>query len=233
MKYSLRVKLSFSYAIVALISVVLIMAITNLFLDKYFREYVMYNQEQKNKDVISSISQQYQDNGKWKLARYESESLVLNKGSFDISELIRKIILNFEPEFKNKDIQIVFKGESEDIVADKDKISQVIINLISNALKYTPSGGTVDICVKGAEDITEVSVKDNGLGIPEEDLPFIFERFYRADKSRNRLTVGSGIGFTIVKAITEAHKGYIEVQSKINGGTEFVLSLPKEKNQDE
>ncbi len=163
-----------------------------------------------------------------RLAKYESESLVLNKETFDISELIQHIIYNFQSEFKNKEIEISFQGEKEEVFADKNKISQVVINLVSNALKYTPNGGIVNVRVKGAEDITEICVKDNGLGIPEEDLPFIFERFYRADKSRNRLTGGSGIGLTIVKAIIDAHKGRIEVQSKVNEGTEFIISLPKE-----
>ncbi|HEX3029289.1 MAG TPA: ATP-binding protein [Clostridia bacterium] len=162
-----------------------------------------------------------------KLAKYESESLILNKEQFDVSELIQNIIYNFEAEFKNKDVGITFEGVKEEIFADRDKISQVMVNLISNALKYTPHGGEVRVSVKGSENITEISVKDNGSGIPKEDVPFIFERFYRADKSRNRMTGGSGIGLTIVKAITEAHKGRIEVNSKVNEGTEFMVLLPK------
>ena len=94
-------------------------------------------------------------------------------------------------------------------------------------MKYTHEGGKVEVEVKGAEDITEIKIKDSGNGIPQEDLPYIFERFYRADKSRNRLTGGAGIGLTIAKAIVEAHKGKIEVQSKIDEGTEFIVSLPK------
>jgi len=162
-----------------------------------------------------------------RLVKYESENLVLNKSKFDISELIGRIICNFEPQFKNKGVEIAFEDVYEEVWLDKDKISQVVVNLVSNALKYTPEGGFVNITVKGTGDITGISVKDNGPGIPEEDLPFVFERFYRADKSRNRLTGGSGIGLTIVKAIVEAHKGHIEVRSKVNEGTEFIISLPK------
>lgn len=131
-------------------------------------------------------------------------------------------------DFINNGLDIKFYGEEETIFADKDKISQVIVNLLSNALKYTPEGGKVEVKVKGAEDITEISVKDTGNGIPADDLPYIFERFYRADKSRNRLTGGAGIGLTITKAIVEAHKGKIQVQSKVNEGTEFIISLPKQ-----
>jgi two-component system sensor histidine kinase BaeS len=163
-----------------------------------------------------------------KLAKYESENLILTKTSFNISELIRHIIKNFENDFANKDIEIRFIGENEMAVADKDKISQVIINLLSNAQKYTQQGGVVQVEVKGAADVTEITVKDNGRGIPPEDLPHIFERFYRADKSRNRLTGGAGIGLTITKAIVDAHKGKIQVNSKVDEGTEFIISLPKQ-----
>ncbi len=164
-----------------------------------------------------------------RLAKFEGENLALTRTEFDIWELMQRIIQNFEGEYKSKGLEIKFNGKREFVLADKDKISQVIINLISNALKYTPKGGTVEVSVKGAEDITEISVRDNGIGIPEEDLPFIFERFYRADKSRNRMTGGSGIGLTIAKAIVEAHKGKIDVLSKLNEGTEFIVSLPKNK----
>lgn len=164
-----------------------------------------------------------------KLAKYESENLILTKTNFDVSKLIRHIIQNFENDFVNKDIGIRFIGEDEIMVlADKDKISQVIINLLSNTIKYTPRGGVVEVIVKGADDVTEITVKDTGKGISQEDLPHIFERFYRADKSRNRLTGGAGIGLTITKTIIEAHKGKIQVMSKVDEGTEFIISLPKQ-----
>lgn len=163
-----------------------------------------------------------------KLAKFESENLILKKTSFNISELVQHIVKNFEIDFVNKGIDIKFYGEEEIVFADQDKISQVIVNLLSNALKYTPEGGIVKVDIKGTEGITEISVKDNGNGIPSEDLPNIFERFYRADKSRNRLTGGAGIGLTITKAIIEAHNGKIKVLSTLNEGTEFIISLPKQ-----
>lgn len=162
-----------------------------------------------------------------KLARYESENLILNKSTFDISKLIQSIIKNYEIEFLNKKIEIHFSGEVENVQADKDKISQVIINLISNAFKYTPQGGSVKVSVKSDENLIKIIIKDNGPGISEEDLPYIFERFYRADKSRNRMTGGSGIGLTITKSLVEAHKGKITVISKVNEGTEFIITLPQ------
>jgi len=168
-----------------------------------------------------------------RLARYESENLLLNKTSFNVSEIVQNIIKNFESEYMNKGLKIEFIAEEEYIVADKDKISQVVINLVSNALKYTPKGSIVKVSIKGEENATQITVKDNGPGISEEDLPFIFERFYRADKSRNRMTGGAGIGLTITKAIVEAHKGKIEVVSKVDIGSEFIVSLPKRGPKDE
>lgn len=163
-----------------------------------------------------------------KLIKYENETLTLEKEVFDISELTKRLIQNFESQFMNKNIEINFDGSAIKINADKDKISQVIVNLLSNALKYTPVGGKVYLYYGQTEDKIKLSVKDNGPGIPESDLPYIFERFYRADKSRNRLTGGAGIGLSISKAIVNAHGGSIMVQSTIGSGSEFTVVLPKE-----
>jgi two-component system, OmpR family, sensor histidine kinase BaeS len=123
----------------------------------------------------------------------------------------------------------VTKDFEVSINADKDKISQVIINLVSNALKYTEENGSVKINIAEAEQegMVVISVKDNGIGISKEDLPFIFERFYRADKSRSRMTGGSGIGLTITKSIIDAHRGKIEVLSELGEGIEVKVYLPK------
>jgi two-component system, OmpR family, sensor histidine kinase BaeS len=162
-----------------------------------------------------------------KLAKYESEKLNLDKTKFDLVDLVQQIVLNFEPEFVNKGVRNIFSGENEMVEADRDKISQVIINLIENSLKFTPAGGWVEISIDGDNESVEVSIKDSGIGIPEEDLPYIFERFYRADRSRHRISGGSGIGLAIVRAIIEAHHGTVEVKSEVGKGTEFVVVLPK------
>ncbi len=162
------------------------------------------------------------------LARFESENLVLHKTAFNISELIQCIITNFEPEFLKKGIELEFSGDEVQINADRDKISQVIINLVSNSLKYTNPGGKVSVEVQEYENECVIEVRDSGVGIPPEDIKYIFERFYRADKSRNRLTGGSGIGLAIVKSIVEAHKGHVKVRSELNKGSEFTVILPKE-----
>ncbi len=163
-----------------------------------------------------------------KLARYESENLILDKTNFDISELINRILPNFENSFKAKDIKVEFSGGQVMVFADKDKISQVIVNLLANAFKYTPQGGRIEIHVNNIEDEIAISLRDNGIGITKDDLPYIFERFYRADESRNSLTGGLGLGLTITKAIVDAHKGKITVKSECDIGTEFVVLLPKQ-----
>ncbi len=163
------------------------------------------------------------------LARYDSDNLKLNKTFFDVTELSRRLVQNFQNDFLSRDIRVTVTGQEQKIYADRDKISQVLVNLLSNAQKYTPQGGCVDIHITGDEVKTEIIVEDNGEGISEEDLPFIFERFYRADKSRTRATGGSGIGLTIVKAIVIAHKGTIAVNSEKGKGARFVITLPKQE----
>lgn len=163
-----------------------------------------------------------------KLTKYESENLVLDKSEFNLGEVISNIVLNFEKEFLNKGVSITFHHKDISIMADKDKISQVIVNLVSNALKYTEIG-RVEISIEAEKEFIKIFVKDTGIGISEKDLPCIFERFYRADESRNRFTGGAGIGLAITKAIVEAHGGNIEAVSKLNEGSEFIIKLPKQR----
>ena len=160
------------------------------------------------------------------LAKLEGSNLVLNKENVDLSELIRTIVHNFESDFKNKGVTLKVNSKKCVISADRDKISQIVVNLLSNALKYTSEGGTVEVEVKGMDKDAAIIVRDNGSGIAEEDLPNIFERFYRADRSRNRKTGGSGIGLTIVKSLVDAHRGRIEVKSEPGKGSEFTVILP-------
>lgn len=161
------------------------------------------------------------------LSWYDDENLKLHKEPFEMSELIRRILLNFESEFQKKGIALEFVGSEIWVEADRDKISQVLVNLISNGLKYTHEGGKVRIDIRGTIDMVFIVVSDTGIGIPESDIPYIFERFYRTDKSRSRATGGAGIGLTIVKSIVEAHGGSIAVQSTVNRGSVFTVTLPK------
>ena len=161
-----------------------------------------------------------------RLTKYEGENLMLNIERFDLSAMLQRITTNFESQFKSSGILLVFEPQERMVEADEDKISQVFINLISNALKYTPSGGKVEIKIGSNAGHTDISVSDTGIGIAPEDLPQIFERFYRTDKSRSRLTGGSGIGLTIAKSIIDAHHGSITVTSEPDKGSVFTVTLP-------
>lgn len=162
-----------------------------------------------------------------KLAKIESESLKLKKTSMDLLELARRTVQSFQGEAVSKEIEVIVSGQSAIVYADQDRIRQVMVNLISNAIKYSKEGASVFFDVFETEETAGFHVKDTGLGIPKEELPYIFERFYRADKSRNRTTGGSGIGLTIVKAIVEAHGGRVFAESESGRGSKFTVILPK------
>jgi signal transduction histidine kinase len=106
-------------------------------------------------------------------------------------------------------------------------MTQVLFNLLSNAIKYSNSDADILLETQEKDGYAGFLIRDQGIGIPEDELPYIFERFYRADKSRNRLTGGSGIGLTIVKSIVEAHGGYVSVESRLQEGSCFTVMLPK------
>ena len=162
-----------------------------------------------------------------KVAQLEGENLVLDKTEIDIDQIGESVIKAVEGEFFKKGISLVYKGEKSKTIGDLDKIKQIFMNLVSNALKYTKTGGQVDVTVNKTLDKIIINVKDNGMGIPEEDLPHIFERFYRVDKSRARITGGTGIGLAITKALVEAHDGRIFAISKSGEGSSFTVELPE------
>jgi signal transduction histidine kinase len=110
---------------------------------------------------------------------------------------------------------------------DPERIGQVLRNLLSNAITHTPEGGRIGVELKDQGDELRVTVSDTGIGIPAEDLPYVFERFYRVDHSRVRATGGAGLGLTIAKRLVEAHGGAISVESELGKGSRFSFTLPK------
>lgn len=164
------------------------------------------------------------------LAKYDSDKNKLNISEVDLEQLIKNIIYNNESFALEKNIKIEYNLEKIKVHIDKEKISQVIVNLISNAIRYTNCNcerlGKIIIRLYKEENLIKISVKDNGIGIPKKSLDYIFERFYRVDKSRCRNTGGTGVGLTICKSIINLHNGNIEVKSEVNKGSEFIVSIP-------
>lgn len=162
-----------------------------------------------------------------RLAKTESESLVLNKADVDLMDIARLSCDQFEIEAKKKNLSIAIAGGSSFVRADRDRLGQVMANLLSNAVKYTPENGSIRVEVKDSEKHGAIIVEDDGIGIPEHELPLVFERFYRTDQSRNRKTGGAGIGLAIVRSIVTAHGGTVVAESRPEQGTRFIVTLPK------
>ncbi|MDR1563453.1 MAG: HAMP domain-containing histidine kinase [Oscillospiraceae bacterium] len=159
------------------------------------------------------------------LARVEGESFKLNRQELDLLELAKSVTAGMEAEAKRKGQSLTLTGEAVAVNADADRLRQVITNLISNAVKYTPEGGNIEVAVKACRGRGRLSVKDDGIGMSEAEQGLVFERFYRTDKSRSRKTGGAGIGLTIAKAIVEAHGGSIGVNSEADKGSEFWVEV--------
>jgi len=163
------------------------------------------------------------------LAKADSDNLNLKYETFDINEIINLWVNLMESEIHKKQLNVTYSKEKVTIVADKDRINQVICNLLSNAIKYSNENGKIWIETKEMQKETIFKISDTGIGIAKEDINYIFERFYRADKSRNRNNGGAGIGLCIVKSIVQAHNGNIKVTSALGKGSSFTLAFPKEQ----
>lgn len=162
------------------------------------------------------------------ISMIESGEMRMSFRYFDINDYINNIINEFSLMAEEKNIKILFTPASEglQVFGDKEKLHQVFTNLLQNALKYTDEG-SVEIIIEEEKKFVNITVKDTGIGIPEEDLSRIFERFYRVDKTRSRAVGGTGLGLAIVKHIIEAHNSKISVTSKLGQGSQFSFKLKK------
>jgi two-component system phosphate regulon sensor histidine kinase PhoR len=146
---------------------------------------------------------------------------------FNLAEVIAQITARFRSQADGASVKLTFDVPVElDVYANEDQVEQVLLNLIDNAIKYTSSGGNVRVIADRVNGHVEVSVSDTGIGLAQEDLPRIFERFYRVDKARSRQSGGTGLGLSIVKHIVEAHGGNVTVQSQPGKGSTFSFTLP-------
>jgi signal transduction histidine kinase len=160
-------------------------------------------------------------------ARAESGQLQLALRDVDLEEVARPIVASFEQQASNKGVSLEFAAlRPVRVEADPDRLSQVFVNLIDNALRHTTEGGRIRVEIDARDSDAVLRVRDTGDGIPYRDLPHIFERFYVVDRSRNRGTGGAGLGLAIVKGIVDAHGGAISAESMLGRGTAFTIRLP-------
>jgi signal transduction histidine kinase len=164
------------------------------------------------------------------LSQAEAGQLPLHPARFLLADLLEDLTTSFSSQAALMKISLTSKiaDPSQEIMADYDRLNQVLSNLVSNALRHTPEGGTVSLETETVPGRVRIVVHDNGSGIPEEDLPFIFDRFWRGDRARVRDGSHSGLGLAIARQLIQAHQGTIQVQSRPGEETKFTIELPVE-----
>lgn len=167
------------------------------------------------------------------LARASLGQLEMEVQPVDLREVARQAVAKFQPQAERQRVALEFTEPPElpPVQADPGRIVQVLTNLLDNALRHTPAGGRVQLNLQEQEEGAFVTVEDTGSGIPKEELPAVFERFYRADQSRNRETGGSGLGLAIVREIVRAHGGNVWIESELGQGTKVGFQLPWSSSQ--
>lgn len=164
------------------------------------------------------------------LARADSNQIEMEFSHVLLPELVSDMIGRFQPIAQMKEIEIVMELDSHmEVMGDKERLHQLLVILLDNAVRYTPQGGRITVIGYSKHGLAQISIKDTGSGISPEELPFVFERFYRGDKARSRDDGGSGLGLAIAKWIVETHGGKIRVDSIKGEGAQFHLQLPLEK----
>lgn len=162
------------------------------------------------------------------LSRFDAGSIAFKFEEFSFEKSVRDVYnaMLLEAQRRHHDFVLDFKEDPGYIRGDRTRIEQVIMNFVSNAVKYTSNGGRIRITAGKKDDVVWVSVRDNGIGIPKEDVDHVFERFYRVDKARSRESGGTGLGLSIASEIVARHNGQISLQSRLGKGTVITLTLP-------
>lgn len=190
-------------------------------------------QKQKKEYLKTAERQTHRINRLFKdlvtLQRYDSDSYFIEKQKFDIKEIVCQVAELHQSEANEKNISIEIDGEAAEVIGDPNKIEQVIENLVSNAVKYT-NEGEIRIQLHKKNDTVRIDVEDTGIGISEEHLERLFDRFYRTDKARSRDKGGTGLGLAVVKSILNAHGADIHVESRPGRGSKFWFYLPRVQN---
>lgn len=162
------------------------------------------------------------------LTKIDANELYVQFHNYDIVDIVKNVVKSIESYARIKSVNINFKSQIERqvIVCDADKIERVLLNLLSNALKFTNENGNINISIKNIDEKIAICVEDDGIGIHEEKLKTVFKRFRQVDKSFTRNRQGSGIGLSIVKSLVELHNGTISVESEYGKGSRFIVQLP-------
>ncbi len=160
------------------------------------------------------------------IARAEAGHLPLRRENHDLAAVAAATVQNFEQRAEQLEVRLTFSGVPTVVDGDPNRLAQVVVNLVDNALRHTPAGGTVAVGVAPRQGEAQLVVRDTGAGIPYRDIPHLFERFYVVDRSRNREAGGTGLGLSIVKQIVEAHGGVVTAESELGHGATFSCSLP-------
>ncbi|MDR2034589.1 MAG: HAMP domain-containing histidine kinase [Helicobacteraceae bacterium] len=163
-----------------------------------------------------------------KLSALEAQTTPLNSAPFELDKQIENVVLALEPQWIRKDLTLELSMEKIEFIGDKELLAQAWVNLLRNAIKFTPPKGKIYISLKEKGENIYFTITDNGIGISKEDQVHIFERFYKADKSRDRGLEGSGLGLSIVKKIANIHGARIQIKSAPNKGASFILAFPCE-----
>ncbi len=162
----------------------------------------------------------------------DAESHMPEKALVSLSRMTEEITVRFRPQAEKSGLLLTYDiAPNIEAYVNADQLEQVVVNLIDNAIKYTGSGGKIHVSAESREDFAALHVADTGIGIMSQDVPRIFERFYRVDKARSRQSGGTGLGLSIVKHIVEAHGGSVTVDSEYNRGSVFTISLPLPANR--
>ncbi|MDY6863663.1 MAG: heavy metal sensor histidine kinase [Thermodesulfobacteriota bacterium] len=187
---------------------------------KEYKEALVYNLERL--DFLTRLI-----NDLLLLSKADKGKEVLQLEVVKLNEILKELWEAFNLVASQKNTIFTFNDSEEVLIkGDSVKLKQLFSNLMDNAIKYTPGGGKIDLSIKPATDKVNIILKDTGIGIPEDDLSYIFDRFYRVEKSRSRNLGGVGLGLSICSWIVKAHKGTIEVESRVNQGSTFTVTLP-------
>ena len=162
------------------------------------------------------------------LSLADSGQLSLSLQKVDVRAVTATVVARLAPLAETNGVRLVDDAPAQPLFihADADRIQQALTNLVANGIRHTPNGGRVRVTAVHEKNIVHLSVIDSGPGIPQADLPYVFDRFWRGDKSRSRHSGGSGLGLAIVKQIAELHQGQVSVMSPSNSGAIFTISLP-------